>query len=42
MLHAALTGSILWYHYLHLLGATALAILWAAVAAVIFRRHGWQ
>jgi hypothetical protein len=42
MLHAALTGSVLWYHYLHLLGAASLAILWAAVAAVIFRRHGWQ
>jgi hypothetical protein len=42
MLHASLTGSVLWYHYFHLLGATALSLLWVSLAAVFFRRFGWQ
>ncbi len=42
MLHAVLTGSVLWYHWGHLAAATALAAVWAALAAVLFRRCGWQ
>ena len=42
LLHAALTGSVLWYHWLHLAGATLLAIGWVALAAALFRRRGWQ
>jgi hypothetical protein len=42
MVHAALTGSVLWYHWLHLLGAAVLAAVWAGAAAVQFRRRGWQ
>jgi hypothetical protein len=42
MLHAALTDAVLWYHWLHLAGAAALAAAWAGLAAVLFRRYGWQ
>jgi hypothetical protein len=42
MLHAALTGSVLWYHWLHLLAAAVLALGWAVFAGVLFRRRGWQ
>jgi hypothetical protein len=42
MLHAALTDSVLWYHWGHLFGAGVLALLWAGLAAFLFRRHGWQ
>ena len=42
MLHAALTGSVLWYHWLHLLAAAGLAVGWAVLAGVLFRRRGWQ
>jgi hypothetical protein len=42
MLHAALTGSVLWYHWFHLLGAAILAVVWAVIAATLFRRRGWQ
>ena len=42
MLHAALTGSVLWYHWFHLLAAAILAIGWAILAGALFRRRGWQ
>jgi hypothetical protein len=42
MLHAALTGSVRWYHWLHLVAAAGLAVAWAGAAAVLFRRRGWQ
>ncbi len=42
MLHAALTGSVLWYHWLNLAAAAGLAIAWVAVASLLFRRRGWQ
>ncbi|HEY7314118.1 MAG TPA: ABC transporter permease [Gemmataceae bacterium] len=42
MLHAALTDAVLWYHWGHLAGAAVLAVLWALLAAVLFRRLGWQ
>jgi hypothetical protein len=42
MLHAALTDAILWYHWAHLAGAAILAVVWAILAAVLFRRYGWQ
>lgn len=42
MIHAALTGSPQWTHWGHLVGASALAVVWAAVAAHLFRRYGWQ
>ena len=42
MLHAALTDAVSWYHWGNLAGAAVLAILWAALAAILFRRHGWQ
>jgi hypothetical protein len=42
MLHAALTDAVLWYHWGHLAAAAVLAILWVLLAAVLFRRLGWQ
>jgi hypothetical protein len=42
MLHAALTDSVLWYHWLNLLAAALLAAGWAVLATVLFRRQGWQ
>jgi hypothetical protein len=42
MLHAALTGHIYWFHWLNLIGATVLSMLWAAVAIYLFRLRGWQ
>jgi hypothetical protein len=42
MIHAVLTDAVLWYHWGHLAAAACLAIAWTALAAFIFRRHGWQ
>ena len=42
MLHAALTGTIAWYHWAHLLCAWVLSIFWAILATSLFRRYGWQ
>ncbi len=42
MLHAALTDSVSWSHWGHLAAASALAVVWTAVAATLFRRCGWQ
>jgi hypothetical protein len=42
MLHATLTDSVWSYHWGHLAGAATLGTFWAALAAWLFRRHGWQ
>ena len=42
MLHAALAGAVLAQHWAHLGAAALLAVLWTTVAAVLFRRRGWQ
>jgi hypothetical protein len=42
MIHAALTGSVVWYHWGHLAGAAVLAVVWALIAVRVFRRYGWQ
>jgi hypothetical protein len=42
MLHAALSGAVRWYHWVNLGAATLLAVGWAATAAFLFRRQGWQ
>jgi hypothetical protein len=42
MLHAALTDAVLSYHWGHLAAASVLAVLWSFLAAVLFRRQGWQ
>jgi hypothetical protein len=42
MLHAALTDSVLWYHWGHLAGGGVLTCAWAVLATVLFRRYGWQ
>jgi hypothetical protein len=42
MLHAALTGTIVWYHWAHLLCAWVLSVFWAILATSLFRRSGWQ
>jgi hypothetical protein len=42
MLHAALAGAVVWYHWWHLLGAAVLALGWVVLATVLFRRRGWQ
>jgi hypothetical protein len=42
MLHAALTNAVLPYHWLHLCATAGLAVGWAVLAAVLFRRRGWQ
>lgn len=42
MLHAALTDSVRSDHWGHLAGAAALGALWIGLAALVFRRRGWQ
>lgn len=42
MLHAVLAGQLTASHWLHLLAATLLGAAWTGLAAVLFRRHGWQ
>jgi ABC-2 type transporter len=42
MLHAALTGTIAWFHWAHLLCAWVLSVFWAILATSLFRRYGWQ
>jgi hypothetical protein len=42
LLHAALSGTVWWYHFGNLAGGAALAVGWVALAAVLFRRYGWQ
>ncbi len=42
MLHAALTGTIHWNHWAHLLCAWVLSVFWAILATSLFRRYGWQ
>jgi hypothetical protein len=42
MIHAALTDSVQFYHWLNLAAAATLAIGWALLATVLFRRRGWQ
>lgn len=42
MIHAALTDSVLWYHWGHLAAAGVLSVTWIGVATVLFRRYGWQ
>lgn len=42
ILHAALSGTVQHYHWLHLLGALVLAAAWLFAAGWVFRRRGWQ
>jgi len=42
ILHAALSGDVYPYHWLHLIGAIALACVWLFAAGWLFRRRGWQ
>jgi hypothetical protein len=42
ILHAALSGDVYPYHWLHLLGALGLAVAWLLAAGWLFRRRGWQ
>jgi hypothetical protein len=42
MLHAVLSGEVRWFHWLNLAAAAALAVGWAGVATILFRRRGWQ
>jgi hypothetical protein len=42
ILQAALSGTVLAYHWGNLIGAAVLACGWAAAAEVLFRRYGWQ
>jgi hypothetical protein len=42
LLHASLKEVVFGYHYGHLAGAAALACAWTGLAAVLFRRQGWQ
>jgi hypothetical protein len=42
MMNAALSGSVQFESWLHLIGAAALAIVWTYAAAQLFRRYGWQ
>ena len=42
ILHAALSGTVQHYHWLHLAGAMALACVWIFAAGWVFRRRGWQ
>lgn len=42
VLHAALSGSVQYGHWLNLLAAMGLAAIWLCVAAWLFRKRGWQ
>jgi hypothetical protein len=42
ILHAAVTGDVVWYHWYNLLGAILLAVMWLTAAGWLFRRRGWQ
>lgn len=42
ILHAALSGTVHHYHWLHLLAALLLAGAWLFAAGWVFRRRGWQ
>ncbi len=42
MLHAALTDSVLAYHWGHLVAAAVLGMCWTGLSALLFRRFGWQ
>jgi len=42
MIHAVLSDAVLWYHWGNLAGAAILAVLWAVLATLLFRRCGWQ
>jgi hypothetical protein len=42
ILHAALSGTVQHYHWLHLLGALGLAVAWLFAAGWVFRKRGWQ
>jgi hypothetical protein len=42
MLNAALADKVMWYHWGNLAGALVLATIWTTVAAMLFRRRGWQ
>lgn len=42
VIHAALTATVRWYHWVNLCGALLLGLAWSAAAGVIFRRQGWQ
>jgi hypothetical protein len=41
-IHAALSGTVYWYHWGNLAGAAALALLWTCAATILFHRRGWQ
>jgi hypothetical protein len=42
ILHAALSGTVNYSHWFHLLGALGLACVWLLAAGQVFRRRGWQ
>jgi hypothetical protein len=42
VVHAALTGTVRWYHWMNLGGALLLGCGWAMAAGALFRRRGWQ
>jgi hypothetical protein len=42
ILQAVLANAVVWYHWLHLAGAGALAAGWGALATLLFCRQGWQ
>ena len=42
ILHAALSGDVHSYHWLHLIGAIGLASAWLFTAGWLFRKRGWQ
>lgn len=42
ILHAALSQSVGFGHWLHLMAAMGLAIAWLCAAGWVFRRRGWQ
>jgi len=42
ILHAALSDTVASYHWVHLLLAVVLAMIWLFAAGWLFRRRGWQ
>jgi hypothetical protein len=42
ILHAALTHHVYWFYWANLIAATVLALGWTVLAAILFRKRGWQ
>jgi hypothetical protein len=42
VLQHALSDSVEWFHWIHLVGIIFLATAWSTIAVILFRNRGWQ